>query len=106
MSYLYNVNSCALEEIVANWCSTRPFQFPFLIRHFLGIDRQLRVGASTFPLGKRTWIDDDDAVDYLNIDQSSATRLLRERLTLINGANALVVINMSGFDINHSPSFK
>ena len=64
-SYLNYVDSRAVEDIVTYSCSTRSLHIAFLVCYFLRVNRKLRVGAGTSPLGKRTWIDHDNAIDHL-----------------------------------------
>lgn len=64
-SYLDYIDSRAVEDIVTHSCSTRSLHIAFLLCYFLRVNRKLRVGASTSPLGKRTWIDHDNAIDHL-----------------------------------------
>ena len=64
-SYLHDIDPRAVEDIVPYPCPARSLHLAFLVCYFLGVDRELRVGASTFPLGKRTWVDHDNAIDHL-----------------------------------------
>jgi len=59
-SYPNNVHSGTLEHIVGN-----VLRGPFVLRHGSGLQRHLRVRASCFSLGQRTWVDHHNALNDL-----------------------------------------
>lgn len=105
-SYLYNINPRTIEEVVAHPTPVRSLSFPFFVCYFLGVKRHLRVCPSAFPLRKWTRIDYDHAIDHLEERQPGIGSYTAKQPTLTKGASALGVINMSGLDVNHSPSFR
>ena len=64
-SYLHYIDPSTIEKVMAYPRSVRLLPLSILLCHFLRVYRHLGVCAGALPLRKRTWIDNDDAIDNL-----------------------------------------